>query len=63
MYVDDVKINEIFEEYKILISLTEKSESDLPKGKGWSPASWQISSVADISPRKQLPESAPTMPV
>ena len=31
VYVDDVKINEIFEEYKILISLTEKSESDLPK--------------------------------
>ena len=31
VYVDDVKINEIFEEYKILISLTEKLESDLPK--------------------------------
>jgi hypothetical protein len=31
VYVDDVKINEIFEEYKVLISLTEKSESDLPK--------------------------------
>ena len=31
IYVDDVDVDEIFEEYKILISLTEKSESDLSK--------------------------------
>jgi hypothetical protein len=31
IYVDDVDVDEIFEEYKVLISLTEKSESDLPK--------------------------------
>ena len=31
IYVDDVYVDEIFEEYKILISLTEKSESELPR--------------------------------
>lgn len=30
-YVNEVDVKEIFEEYKILITLTEKEESDLPK--------------------------------
>ena len=31
IYVDEVEVDEIFEEYKILLALTEKAESDLPK--------------------------------
>ena len=45
IYVDDVDVDEIFEEYKVLISLTEKSESDLSKEynlTGINNAIWEI---------------------